>query len=398
MTSMRWAVAAAAMAILSACASAPQQAQDGDADAESQAPAGPEFLQLARSAAEEGRFSGVIVAMRGAETIRYHAGVADASWNVAMAPDARFELYSVSKTLAAVGVLESHERGVLDIDAPLSDAVAWWPDAWAGVTMRHLLAHRSGLPETGFSDLWTGSLSGTVEAFLDVEPTDISLISEPGAEFRYSNFAYAILAAALETIWERPYQDVLDALVLTPAGMTEAGSVRGAQANMFDLPMDFGPRGEGIRRQLLTSAGPLVVDRLVSGYDGAPDQLIHVDANAAASQGASGAYATAADMIRFLDALWVDQVLLEPDTLAMMRTPTSGGESGYGLGLNISVSEDGVRLFHTGGINGFQIHAGYYPDTDGAVIYMSNHGFAPFPQITSAMEAWVMDQGESASE
>jgi len=101
------------------------------------------------------------------------------------------------------------------------------------------------------------------------------------------------------------------------------------------------------------------------------------------------------DLVAFLEALFVDQTLLEPESLDAMMTPAGNRESGYGLGLNIRRTDDGIKLYHTGGINGFQIHAGYYPDTDGMVIYMSNHGFAPFPQITRAMETWAMDRGDS---
>ena len=357
----------------------------------------PSFLTTAQEYAEDGIFSGVLLARRGDQEVRFHAGIAEASWDVPMDPDARFEIYSVSKTVTAVAVLESVERGVLALDQPFCDVVDFCPDAWAPVTVRHLLTHRSAIPAVSGSmtEAWTGDFVETLSVVLRESSDDLALQTAPGASYRYSNFGYRLLAATLEVAWSEPLGEVLDRLVFTPAGMDDALMAEGAQPEDFQLPMDMGPREASIRRQLLTKAGPRAVPRLVSGYDGGPETLIHVDVNGFTNAGASGVYATADDMAAFLEALFVDQTLLEPESLDAMMTPAGNRESGYGLGLNIRRTDDGLKLFHTGGINGFQIHAGYYPDTDGMVIYMSNHGFAPFPQITRAMETWAMDRGDS---
>lgn len=359
----------------------------------------PAFLTKARQHAETGTFSGVLLARRGDEEVRFHAGIANAAWNVPMAPDARFEIYSVSKTVTAVAILASVERGRLALDRPFCEVVDFCPDAWESVTVRHLLTHRSGIPSVNASmtEAWTGDFVETLRAVVaesmvgEDGADDLALQTAPGEAYRYSNFGYRLLAATLEVAWSEPLSGVLDRLVFTPAGMEDALTAKGAQPEDFQLPMDMGPREASIRRQLLTKAGPLSAPRLVSGYDGSPETLIHVDVNGFTNAGASGVYATADDLAAFLEALFVEKTLLGPDMLEAMMTPAGDRDSGYGLGLNIRRTDDGLVLFHTGGINGFQIHAGYYPNTDGMVIYMSNHGFAPFPQITRAMEAWAMD-------
>ena len=50
--------------------------------------------------------------------------------------------YSVTKPFAAVCALLLADRGVLDLDAPLT---TYWPELTARTTMREVLAHRSGL-------------------------------------------------------------------------------------------------------------------------------------------------------------------------------------------------------------------------------------------------------------
>jgi len=50
-------------------------------------------------------------------------------------------VYSVSKPFAAVCVLLLADRGLVDLDAPLT---TYWPEMTAATTMRQVLAHRSG--------------------------------------------------------------------------------------------------------------------------------------------------------------------------------------------------------------------------------------------------------------
>lgn len=68
---------------------------------------------------------------------------ADGPWN----PDTRSVLFSVSKGITALCVLMAVEAGYLELDAPVTKV---WPEFGAagklGTTLRHILAHRAGLP------------------------------------------------------------------------------------------------------------------------------------------------------------------------------------------------------------------------------------------------------------
>ena len=64
--------------------------------------------------------------------------------------------YSVTKPFAALCGLVLADRGLLDLDAPLS---TYWPELLAPTTMRQVLSHQSGLallerpaPEEAFYD------------------------------------------------------------------------------------------------------------------------------------------------------------------------------------------------------------------------------------------------------
>ena len=104
-----------------------------------------------------------------------------------------FAWASVTKTATALAVLVAVEEGTLALDAPAGPP---------GSTVRHLLAHASGLgPEVG----------PPVEA--------------PGVRRIYSNAGYVALAAALESASGMRFADYLAEGVLEPLGMSGTGLV-----------------------------------------------------------------------------------------------------------------------------------------------------------------------------
>ena len=69
-------------------------------------------------------------------------GWADAAHTRAWQQDTLVMPYSVTKPFAAVCALLLADRGLVELDAPLS---TYWPELRAPTTLRQLLAHRSGL-------------------------------------------------------------------------------------------------------------------------------------------------------------------------------------------------------------------------------------------------------------
>jgi CubicO group peptidase (beta-lactamase class C family) len=111
--------------------------------------------------------------------------------------DREYRLASVTKLLTACAVLVAAEEGILDLDEPAGPA---------GSTVRHLLAHASGLPfEAG------------------------GLAARPGARRVYSNVAYDLLGELVAERSELPFADYMQAAVLEPAGMA-ATELRGSPA------------------------------------------------------------------------------------------------------------------------------------------------------------------------
>lgn len=112
--------------------------------------------------------------------------------------DWRVRIASVTKPLFAYACLVAIEEGTLDLDAAAGPP---------GSTVRHLLAHASGLPFEG----------------------DVALAA-PGARRIYSNTGFDVLGDTLATAAGMPAGDYLAEAVLAPLGMT-ATELRGSVAS-----------------------------------------------------------------------------------------------------------------------------------------------------------------------
>jgi CubicO group peptidase (beta-lactamase class C family) len=115
--------------------------------------------------------------------------------------DREFRWASVTKLCTAVAVLVAAEEGVVDLDEPAGPP---------GSTVRHLLAHASGLPFEGERP-----------------------IAKPGQRRIYSNTGFEQLGAFLAERAEMPFGDYLAAAVLDPLGLEGAHLDGSPAAGLF---------------------------------------------------------------------------------------------------------------------------------------------------------------------
>ena len=118
--------------------------------------------------------------------------------------DNAFRWASVTKLVTALAALVAAEEGVVDLDESAG------PE---GSTVRHLMAHASGLPFEGDTP-----------------------IGRPGARRVYSNTGFEVLAAHVAARAEIPFPDYLGAGVLRPLGMH--AELRGSPASELHGSLD----------------------------------------------------------------------------------------------------------------------------------------------------------------
>ena len=170
---------------------------------------------------------GAVVGIVENDTIVYLEGfgVRDLGKPEKVDPDTRFQIASISKyiTGGAIGTLV--DEGKLNWDTPV---IRYLPDialndtyARDHVTLRDLLAHRSGLKK------FDGELLGRV-GYSNSEILQRMRNLEPGASFRekylYSNAGYFIAGEVAATVDNQSWEDLTDARIIQPLGMTRSGA------------------------------------------------------------------------------------------------------------------------------------------------------------------------------
>jgi CubicO group peptidase (beta-lactamase class C family) len=111
----------------------------------------------------------------------------------------QFKLASVTKPLAALALLVAVEEEAIDLDAPIvgrTDDGADLGTELPGATVRHLLAHASGL-----------------------SPERRRRAAEPGSRRIYSNAGFDVLGDMLVTATDMSFENYLQEAVFVPLGM-----------------------------------------------------------------------------------------------------------------------------------------------------------------------------------
>lgn len=143
----------------------------------------------------------------------------------AVAAGTDFDVASLTKvTATTAAAMLMHQRGGLAVDTPLGDLLPGFiagraPDDPARrVTLRHLLAHSSGLP--GYVRLFE---KATTPAALFDACLELGLEAEPGARAEYSDPGFILLGKALEVLTSEDLPGWVGREVFAPLGMTVTG-------------------------------------------------------------------------------------------------------------------------------------------------------------------------------
>ena len=133
-----------------------------------------------------------------------------------------FHMASVTKTFTANAVMQLVEQGRVSLDASVVTYVPYFrlkDERYRAITVRQMLDHTSGMP-----DVWdygwdkpehdAGALERYVRGL-----GDLSLLSDPGERFAYSNIAYEVLGCLIAGVSGGSYEDYVQSHLLAPLGM-----------------------------------------------------------------------------------------------------------------------------------------------------------------------------------
>ena len=130
-----------------------------------------------------------------------------------------FYLASITKPVTALAVMQLVDESRLDLDAPLCRIIPELTGAGRErITMRHLLAHTSGLADGDLERLakdrpgWDRQL----EMILAQTPA-----WEPGSRYRYATDPFMLVGEAIARLTGMPYAEAVRRRILEPLGMKD---------------------------------------------------------------------------------------------------------------------------------------------------------------------------------
>ncbi|HEU5101216.1 MAG TPA: serine hydrolase [Roseiflexaceae bacterium] len=346
--------------------------------------------QILDSAVADGTIPGAVltVSLPNGASWTGASGLADPEDGVAMVPETRVRIGSLSKMFTAVVVLQLVQEGKIDLDAPVA---TWLPDLLPNadvITVRELLQHTSGVYDyledrkflsRAYDDperVWQPR--ELVEHAVDLPPS-----FAPGAENRwdYSNTNYVILGMIVEQATGRPLAQELRQRIFEPLGLHAT----------YALPDD-------------TVEGPQA-----RGYSKSVDQT---DVAMSFTFAAANIVTTVDDLRVFGSALFTDR-LLKPTTREQMQQFVNGKgqydmtDLEYGLGLmrySLPVgpgpndqprpAEASRVVGHIGGFGGFRSALWYVP-ADGTLVALSVNQASTDPNdlATQVFDAILQHEG-----
>jgi CubicO group peptidase (beta-lactamase class C family) len=313
------------------------------------------------------------VATDGAPVLEKGYGMADLEHDVRITPDSILEAGSVSKQFTAAAVMLLAREGKLSLDdqarkyipeLPDFDALASpKPAGGAGLTIRQMLSHTSGLRDWGNVAAIAGwartTRVHTHAHVLDIVSKQRALNFTPGTHWSYSNTGFNLAAIIVERVSGMPFAEFTRTRLFEPLGMTHTSwrddytrVVKGRalayseRDGAFHTNMPFeNVYGNG---GLLTTVGDLL--KWNAHYDAAPA----ADAAMLAEQQTAGHF-------------------------------NDGRAHGYGLGLFVATYKGLHEVYHSGSTAGYSAFLTRFPDQKVSVAVLCNASSAPATQYAHAV-------------
>jgi CubicO group peptidase (beta-lactamase class C family) len=234
----------------------------------------------------------------------------------------------------------------------------------AGVTVRELLSHGSGMIRDGDDSSWWA----LEKKFPDHQELvnvirEHGKVIEPNVHLKYSNIGYSLLGLIIESASGTGYREYVQEHIVDALGLENTGP---------DLNLD---RLDDYAKGYTTKAhGP---ERR---------EIEHIDTFAESA--ATGFYATASDLTAYFQAHLDgdDRLITDPSKRQMRQVQwTVDDGSSYGLGLSMSRTNDRTYYGHSGGYPGHITISKLDLERRLSISVLTNTGDGPAAQLVEAI-------------
>ncbi|HKY06106.1 MAG TPA: serine hydrolase domain-containing protein [Blastocatellia bacterium] len=304
----------------------------------------------------------VLVAEKGRVIYKRSIGYSNFKTRQRLSDRSVFNIASISKQFTAAAVLLCAERGLLSLDDGLSQYFPQIP--YEGITVRQMLAHTSGLPEQNelLYKHWDSFKPATNKDMIELLVKERPPAAfKPGADFKYCNTNYSLLASIVEKVTGQRFQDFMAANIFGPAGMrqTQILNLENGHKTIPDLTSNY------------------IFDH-EKGLFSLPEDIPRWKKAVpiGGMVGAGNVYSTTTDLLKWQESLKTGKVLSRR-ILSEMESPhvraSVDGSDAYGYGLAIKSVYGDTKVFHYGGTLGYWNSLQHFKHADRTVIVLSNN-------------------------
>lgn len=292
---------------------------------------------------------------------------------IPMTPDMLFEVGSVGKTFVTTLLMQLVDEGVVSLDDPLSTWISGYPQLDPRITLRHLVASTSGIPE------WVDHPSSAFQRGVDasrawlarswtVDDMLTELVGEgqfpPGTEWRYSTTGFRLVREVLTLQTGKPIAELIQTRLLDRLGID----------GMWLTPTWPIPENVPVAHEWYDLDGDLELDDITAIPKTAFEDLKDAPV-----------YSNALDLARFCQGLFHDGALVSDESLAAMLDiqpvddPAEPMAVAYGLGvgvIRVPNLDDLGYYGHSGSGFGYVTVMFYLPRSQACVVLLTNDGGA----------------------
>ncbi len=320
-----------------------------------------------------------------------------------------FQIGSVTKGFGAAAIAAMVDEGLVTFDDPLVRHLPWFEladaDRAAQITLRDLLAHRSGIPEDYFPALEVLSAREVAER--------ARRLANYAAyeEHRYSNLGYGLLSLVVESVTGNSWGAWLDDRILTPLGMHSTHpSAYGLWASEFVAPTFLGTAPAGTP-SIDNAAGANVA--MPHGFDRNGERRVLAWQSYDNMQAAGSVASTAVDLANWLgmhlsEGRFEGAPVLSSSAVAELHTEQVDApgsflfadepQSSYAMGWQVGSFGGRRHLSHGGGIFGFPAYVALLPEAEAGVAVLVNGSmwtpYYPHQEIVAFAFARLLDLPE----
>ncbi len=312
-----------------------------------------------------------LVVKDGKVLYRQAHGLADVAAKTPLRPETPFYVASVAKSLTAACVIDLALAGKIALDDEVRKFVPELPEHCRGISLRHLLHHRSGLRDFYELELLASRQPGalTTRGVLDLLGRQRALNFAPGADFLYCNSGYLLLAEVVQRVTKKSLRTYANEQLFAPLQMASTAFRDVDHPDVPGLPKSYDDGKEMPMPPLLCGAG--------------------------------GVCSTVDDLQRWLAALTSPQ--WRPELVRELVTPPplqpeqrrSPQFNPYAGGLLVTSVLEEPALLLLGGFFGWQATALALPASQLQVVLLAN-GDADALGIARELASAVLDRREPA--